>query len=297
MLSEDTLLRHAQFVCDQVHNFDLAGDGNDPLITHPCLRTIVDLAGVTLGKKCALRAKLPRNKGMKKMPKWTKATVTPLVQQCFDACFADQLDHKTAKDENKAAVAQAPRRLRCGVCEACFKQDCGNCSSCKDMIKFGGTGTKKQCCKERKCPNMMLAEVEEEEDDTEKLAKLQDAATCARSHRIKKTSHKLLWVGDAKETVGKKTYYSSVSIDGEIVSRGDSVEVKADNKAELPYIARVISMWEDRRGDKVVHADWYCRGKDTILGDTSDPKELFMMDDCEDIPIESITKKVHEILS
>lgn len=40
----------------------------------------------------------------------------------------------------------------CGECAACLKvTDCGRCANCKDMIKFGGEGRKKQKCMERRC--------------------------------------------------------------------------------------------------------------------------------------------------
>ena len=40
----------------------------------------------------------------------------------------------------------------CGECAACLKStDCGKCANCKDMIKFGGEGRKKQKCLERRC--------------------------------------------------------------------------------------------------------------------------------------------------
>jgi DNA (cytosine-5)-methyltransferase 1 len=51
-LSEDSLLRHAQFVCDQVLSFEAASDGSDnALITTPCMRALINLAGVTFGKR------------------------------------------------------------------------------------------------------------------------------------------------------------------------------------------------------------------------------------------------------
>lgn len=40
----------------------------------------------------------------------------------------------------------------CGECAACLKvTDCGRCVNCKDMLKFGGQGRKKQKCMERRC--------------------------------------------------------------------------------------------------------------------------------------------------
>jgi DNA (cytosine-5)-methyltransferase 1 len=52
MLTEDNLLHHAQFVCDQVLSFDnSAGDVEDLLITSPCMRALVKMSGVTFSKR------------------------------------------------------------------------------------------------------------------------------------------------------------------------------------------------------------------------------------------------------
>lgn len=53
-------------------------------------------------------------------------------------------------------LLQGPKRHRCGVCETCQQPDCGVCISCKDMIKFGGSGRSKQACNRRRCPNMAI---------------------------------------------------------------------------------------------------------------------------------------------
>ena len=42
------------------------------------------------------------------------------------------------------------KRPRCS-CEGCSLSDCGVCSNCSDMKKFGGTGRKKQRYMKRKC--------------------------------------------------------------------------------------------------------------------------------------------------
>ena len=82
------------------------------------------------------RSRGPRVKLAKKMPKWTMATTTALVRQCFDKFFADQMDETNHKD-GAGEKQSGPRRVRCGVCEACLTFDCGTCSACKDMIKVG----------------------------------------------------------------------------------------------------------------------------------------------------------------
>lgn len=65
--------------------------------------------------------------------------------------------YKQSKDESQAfSFQQCPKRQRCGICENCQQPDCGACVSCKDMIKFGGTGRSKQACVRRRCPNMAI---------------------------------------------------------------------------------------------------------------------------------------------
>ena len=48
------------------------------------------------------------------------------------------------------------RRTRCKKCEACQRSDCGECSFCLDMVKFGGPGRAKQTCNMRQCLQPML---------------------------------------------------------------------------------------------------------------------------------------------
>lgn len=54
--------------------------------------------------------------------------------------------------------ANAPRRrrTRCKTCAACQRSDCGECSFCLDMVKFGGPGRAKQTCTMRQCLQPML---------------------------------------------------------------------------------------------------------------------------------------------
>lgn len=50
--TEDSLLRHAQFVVEQVESYDQAGDSDEqPIFLTPCMRDLIKLAGVTLGKR------------------------------------------------------------------------------------------------------------------------------------------------------------------------------------------------------------------------------------------------------
>lgn len=72
---------------------------------------------------------------------------------------------------------------------------------------------------------------------------------------------------------------------------GDFVSVCPEKAGEPLYIARVSSMWE-ADGEKLFHATWFSRGSETVLGETSDPCELFLTDTCGDAHLESISDKV-----
>lgn len=97
--TEESLLRHAQFVCDQVLSIDaLAMPAESLLITSPCMRALVNLAGVTVGKRLAMR-KAQRKYQKEKKPAWTKATTTHLVKNVFETFFTDQLDKQNDKDK------------------------------------------------------------------------------------------------------------------------------------------------------------------------------------------------------
>ncbi|XP_014300265.1 jmjC domain-containing histone demethylation protein 1 isoform X1 [Microplitis demolitor] len=61
---------------------------------------------------------------------------------------------KIQKSETKSLPRR--RRTRCKKCEACTRQDCGECVYCQDMVKFGGSGRAKQTCITRQCLRPML---------------------------------------------------------------------------------------------------------------------------------------------
>ena len=52
-------------------------------------------------------------------------------------------------------LSKRRRRSRCGVCAGCVREDCGECSHCRDKKKFGGPGKKKQACSARRCTQIM----------------------------------------------------------------------------------------------------------------------------------------------
>ena len=61
---------------------------------------------------------------------------------------------KHAREE----ITRSRTEKRCGNCEACMRGNCGECHTCKAMKVFGGPGTRKQACLNRRC--IMLTESE-----------------------------------------------------------------------------------------------------------------------------------------
>ena len=57
------------------------------------------------------------------------------------------------KQTDVLATLGIRKQQHCGMCDGCQTQDCGKCSHCRDMIKFGGPGRKKQACILRRCTN------------------------------------------------------------------------------------------------------------------------------------------------
>ena len=51
-------------------------------------------------------------------------------------------------------LAGKKRRINCGQCEGCKRDDCRLCVFCKDMKKFGGPAKKKKACKYRVCTTL-----------------------------------------------------------------------------------------------------------------------------------------------
>lgn len=202
-LSEESLLRHAQFICDQVTNFVTSDEDDDTmLITTPCMRSLIKLAGVTFGKRKAIRNK-ERKPLKKKALKWSKATTTNLVQEVFESFFPEQLDK---------SKEHTIRRKRCGVCEACQLPDCGKCSKCLDMAKFGGTGRGKQCCIQRRCPNMAIQDAEESDSEEKENVNEEQVKERKHMHVAKRILHDVSWVGEPAVAHNGRTYYSEANI-------------------------------------------------------------------------------------
>lgn len=71
--------------------------------------------------------------------------------------------------------------------------------------------------------------------------------------------------------------------------------LKSENPNEPLCIAKVVYMYDGPLQTFMFHGHLFCRGIDTILGETADPRELFLVDNCEDLPLGSIVCKAEVI--
>lgn len=288
-MTEDMLHKHAQFVCDQVVSLE-ADEDDEPLITLPCMRELIKLMGIRFGKR-----KHTTRIDYKKVDKkaWTKATTTPLVRKTFESFFTNQLD----KTNHELVL----RRKRCGVCEACQLPDCGECNACRAMAKFGGHGRTKKACVRRFCPNMAVEQAEDSEPDDD--IEYQQMAEKKQHDKIEDTvpvkltgsnNRKIKWVGEPTKADATKVYYEKVEIDGAELCNGDFVMVETSQPNIPALVARVVYMWKETINAKsgYFHAEVFIRASDTVLGEVSDPREVFLGDRCcHGAPLSSILRK------
>ena len=55
------------------------------------------------------------------------------------------------KSQSHVGKVNARSSLRCGICEGCKSDNCGQCKSCLDKVQFGGPGLKSRFCTKRRC--------------------------------------------------------------------------------------------------------------------------------------------------
>ena len=92
------------------------------------------------------------------------------------------------------------------------------------MVKFGGSGRAKQACVNRRCPNMVVKEAEDDDlgDEDDNDTKINNENKCTTPTKIHKTASnakaKLKWEGEPIKVDGKHTYYEAIKLDDEMVS-------------------------------------------------------------------------------
>ena len=107
---------------------------------------------------------------------------------------------------------------------------------------------------------------------------------------MREKNTRVKWIGEPKEHQGSK-YYTSAEVNDDTLEIGDFIVVRPDDQNTTNFVCRIIYFEQDG-SEKIAHVQTYCRGNDTLLGETADPKELFALIDCESIPCYEIIRKL-----
>lgn len=144
MFNAEMLINHAQFIVNQVYNFDAAGDDDETrqIMKIACLRELARMVGgVTVDAKRVAKQMLSYRHEEGRQREYgdnrssddggAKSTTTPFVRSIFEGFFHGQM--------SKAGQKSGAGPRRCGVCANCNRPDCGKCAGCFRMAKYGGS--------------------------------------------------------------------------------------------------------------------------------------------------------------
>ncbi|KFY29605.1 hypothetical protein V494_08624 [Pseudogymnoascus sp. VKM F-4513 (FW-928)] len=108
-----------------------------------------------------------------------------------------------------------------------------------------------------------------------------------------------------------KKFYGVAFIDKDRFLPGDCITVRAgiDDRDHLTangrlkrniketaarvWFARIVNIFANKKGEPMAHVRWFSHGGDTFLDETAGPKELFLLDRCDDIEMSTIAGKVN----
>jgi BAH domain/C-5 cytosine-specific DNA methylase len=123
----------------------------------------------------------------------------------------------------------------------------------------------------------------------------------------RRETNSVRWIGRPiwRNHAERRATYSAVDIDGDIIHVGDCVAVRPgeDDRGVVRrkteegnlvdiWFARVVYLFEED-GDKLAHFRWFSHGGDTCLEETAGPRELFLLDSCDDNPLEAVAGRIH----
>jgi len=108
---------------------------------------------------------------------------------------------------------------------------------------------------------------------------------------FKELKKNITWDEEDKIVDGQKIYYKSVTVGNEKIKINDYVLLEPRDPTIPLQVCKVVFMWENKNGEKRFHANRLYRGTNTILGETSDPIELFLSDQCCEASFTSIRSK------
>lgn len=305
-VSRETLLNFATFIS---HRFFTKINGKDHTLSpilRPCIQTMFENAGLEIGKLSDMFQSVDqKTKSKTKKEQFiVPRSTTTLVGKTFENFFHAKINKLDPSKQN-LDFTSAPRRTRCGICDACQQIECGECHFCLDLVKFGGTGRSKKSCIKRQCPNIafQFPNLDESEEEIKLDSFRHSEETKKKSDnfpiwRIKRhfRDDNIIWDGCTLASKNGLKFYKAVFISSNMhIQCGSHVFIKPENPNKAFYIAKVMTLWENgRSNEKCMHAQWYFRGNETILGETiGNSDEIFLSEYCMDVPLSAVIKVVN----
>ena len=217
----------------------------------------------------------------------SKATTTILVRRVFERFFH-------AAISNRVSGGQTPMSGSCGVCHGCQWKDCGSCRHCLQKRKFGGTSNDNDfTCLDKICTKngRLLG----------KAAQILAGQRSLNKMREQQNRKKVKWLDPCPDSLMESVErnYLAVKINGERISNGDFVYVTPDDSSTARYVFRIVRLFQDNSvpatsgfENRLAHVQKFCFGNDTVLGETAEDRELFLLLDCETIQLLEVEGRV-----
>jgi len=274
IVDEEFLQLHADFLVTQVTSFDEAGDVNEDLTIQgmPCIKHLAAITGVERARKKLVSG--PRNTAQPEVH--VKAVTTPLVAALFESTFQKQMQSQK----------KSSRKALC-TCKACQARNCGKCQECNNMKSFGGEVPDDYltCSLRLNCPNR---------EDIELLLDDEDDLNDDDNSEVVN----VIWPTNEGVKKGSRVLYKSATLEKRnlkesfTVRAGQCVLVKPDEEEEgVPHYVGIIKyLCQVENMGSMCHVQWLARSEDTVLGNTGDPKEYFLLNSCETIGLSCVTK-------
>ncbi|XP_040567550.1 DNA (cytosine-5)-methyltransferase PliMCI [Lepeophtheirus salmonis] len=89
--------------------------------------------------------------------------------------------------------------------------------------------------------------------------------------------------------------YGCASIDEEIYMRSEYAMIRPTDPSIPLCVAFLVSFYKDEDDYPMAHIVWFSNAEDSIIGKTHQEKEIFLLNECEDIPISAIVRKANVI--
>jgi origin recognition complex subunit 1 len=101
------------------------------------------------------------------------------------------------------------------------------------------------------------------------------------------------WQGNGDLGVDGNTYYTSATVEGKLISVGDSVTL-LNSETDYTYIAKVIRMWETPEHEQKIRVNWYARRQEcpAEIREFLLRREILLTEETDECPLDSILDQV-----